>query len=385
MTRILHFIPDDKFVDMIIDELNGFSDVSNRYCMYNRKSADEIRWHKHIDCVEFTPYGSEKLNEILKECREGLYDGVWFHSLPDHVDYFVANCGTIKKVFISWGQDIYGMMRYREYLPETKRFMRSFLFQGTTKGVAWRIFRDVQKWMSTSVLGYPLIRYVKTVANNMDYIAPVLSEDVELFRRAYPRLRVPETKEFQYGYYNIEPSVGTDRPIGPILVNNSATPSGNHVDVFRKLDVIGVKSVLIVPLNYGNPSTYLDFVKNKGEEILGNRFVPILDFMPKDEYFKYISQCTHMVMGHLRQQALANIAYGLSSGMKVFFWKDNPVYRQFTRWGFSLFALEDAKKEDFKRVLPVDEQRKNAELLMQHFGRDAMIGKLKRIIASMGR
>lgn len=378
MTKILHFIPDDKFVDMIIDELDAFEGVVNRYCMYNRRSADEIRWHKHVDCVEFTPYGSAALEKRLAECRQGGYDGVVFHSMPNEFLYFAKNCGDVKKVFIPWGRDIYGMMRFKDYLPETERFMRTQASRSFKKKIGQPI-RKIQHWLST-VPFFPLNRNVRTIVEKIDYIAPVLSADVELFKKAYPRSRIPDVIAFQYGYYNVEPNVGVNRATGPILVNNSATATGNHVDVFRTLDRMGVRSDLIVPLNYGDSPAYLDFVKEEGGKILGDRFKPILDFMPKDDYFKYISQCTHMVMGHNRQQALGNIIWGLSAGLKLFFWKRSPVYRQYKAMGLEIYSLDDATVEDFNTCLPSESQRRNAALVIENFGKEAMQCKLGNLV-----
>lgn len=383
MTRILHFIPDDKFVDMIIDELDAFEGVTNRYCMYNRRSADEVKWHRHVDCVEFTPYGSKALEKTLAECRAGEYDGVVFHSMPNEFPYFAKNCGDVKKVFVPWGHDIYGMMRFKDYLPETERFMRMQASRSIKKKIG-RHIRKIKHWGATIPL-FPLNRKVRTIIEEIDYIAPVLSEDVELFRKAYPRSRIPEVIAFQYGYYKVEPNVGADCAAGPILVNNSATATGNHVDVFRTFDRIGVRSNLIVPLNYGDSPAYLDFVKDEGAKILGDRFKPILDFMPKDDYFKYISQCTHMVMGHNRQQALGNIIWGLSAGLKLFFWKRSPVYRQYKAMGFEIFSLEDATAEDFNTCLPPESQRRNAALVIEHFGREAMLRKLAGLVEIISR
>ena len=384
MTKILHFIPDDKFVDMILDELDAFEGVVNRYCMYNRRSADEIRWHRHVDRVEFTPYGSDALEKRLAECRAGGYDGVVFHSMPVEFDYFAKNCGNVKKVFVPWGHDIYGIMRFKDYMPETERFMRSRKFRDSFRRRIGRPIRKIQHWFST-ISCLPLSRYVRTIINEIDYIAPVLSEDVELFRKAYPRSRIPDVIAFQYGYYTIGPSVGVSRAVGPILVNNSATATGNHVDVFRKLDKIGVRSDLIVPLNYGDSPADLDFVKEEGAKILGDRFRPILDFMPKDDYFRYISQCTHMVMGHNRQQALGNIIWGLSAGLKLFFWKRSPVYRQYKAMGFEICSLDDATLEDFNMCLPIESQRRNAALVVEHFGKEAMLRKLAGLVEILSR
>ena len=384
MIRILHFIPDDKFVDMIIDELDGLSDVTNRYCMYNRRSVGEIRWHKHVDCVEFTPYGSSALENRLAECRTGKYDGVVFHSVPNKFPYFAKCCGNVKKIFVPWGHDIYGMMRFKDYLPETERFLKSTKSCRSLKSRMGRPVRRLQHWLST-IPCCPLNSNVRTVIEKIDYIAPVLEEDVELFKKAYPRSRIPEVIEFQYGYYNVEPSVGVNRAAGPILVNNSATATGNHVEVFRWLHNIGVHSDLIVPLNYGDSPAYLDFVKEEGKKILGDRFKPILDFMPKDEYFKYISQCTHMVMGHNRQQALGNIIWGLSAGLKLFFWKRSPVYRQYKKMGFEIYSIDDATGDDFMTCLSPESQKHNANLVMKNFGKEAMLQKLSRMVEIFSR
>lgn len=380
--RLLHFIPDDKFVDYTIDALKSYSDVESTWCMYNRSCKDEIKWHKHVECIEFTPYGSKRLEEILRECREGAYDGIWFHSLPDHVGYFARNCGATKKVFISWGHDIYGMMWYRDYLPDTSRFLRSTMCRPTLKKKLGKPLRTIQHWIATNPF-VPMDRSVRTIIKCFDYVAPVLNEDYEIFRTRYPYSRMPELVEFQYGYWSAFAEFKPLTSPGNILLNNSATATGNHVDVFKKLMSIGVDSDVIVPLNYGDGEPYLGFVIKNGREILGERFKPMLDFLPTDVYFKAISCCTNMVMGHLRQQALGNIAYGLMTGMKVFLWKDSPVYSQFSRMGFSLFTLDKVKKEDFEQVLPESEQRKNAELLLRYFGKPAMDRKLRALIDAM--
>lgn len=379
MVRLLHFIPDDKFADLTIEALDEFSDVENVYCMYNRSCLEEVKWHRHTDRVLFTPYGSDALKKILRDVRAGRFDGVVFHSFPDRIDYFASQCGSVKKIFIPWGHDIYGMMRFSDYLPRTLGYVRSRRFKGTLRHrIGWPV-RHLQHWLST-IPKFPMKRSVHTIIKYFDYIAPVLDTDYDLFCKAYPSIKMPPRISFQYGNYDGVDLIPFKGVKGAILINNSATATGNHADVFELLNRLGVDSKMIVPLSYGGDPSYREFVKDEGKAILGSRFVPILDFMAKDDYFKFISQCTHMVMGHRRQQALGNIIWGLASGLKVFFWQDSPVYQEFSKLGFKVYSLEDATVDEYMIPLREEDREKNAELAARFYGKDAMKRKLNNLI-----
>lgn len=113
-----------------------------------------------------------------------------------------------------------------------------------------------------------------------------------------------------------------------IQVGNSADPTNNHIEVFRKLEKYKDQSIKIIcPLSYGNFS-YRDRVIQDGSRVFGDKFIPITDYMPYEEYLKVLAKIDVAIFNHNRQQALGNITKLLGFGKKVYIRDD------ITTWGY---------------------------------------------------
>lgn len=126
------------------------------------------------------------------------------------------------------------------------------------------------------------------------------------------------------------------------MAGNSASATNNHVELFRKIrDQVDLSErKIIVPLSYGD-ICYRDKVIVDGKKILGNAFMPLVDFMPIGEYHKIISSCQFVVMNHLRQQALGNICSGLLAGAKIYLNNKNPLMNWFENKGAYIGCIDD--------------------------------------------
>jgi hypothetical protein len=124
-------------------------------------------------------------------------------------------------------------------------------------------------------------------------------------------------------------------------VGNSASPYNNHFEAFALLESldIPVLSKIIVPLSYGN-SNYRKKVIEEGERLFGDKFFPLTDFMPFDEYMSIISTCSTVIMNHNRQQAGGNITSALYMGARVFLKAKNSFYAHYLKHGGVIFDIE---------------------------------------------
>ena len=88
--------------------------------------------------------------------------------------------------------------------------------------------------------------------------------------------------------------------------------------MLRKLSKFRNQNIKVyVPLSYGDKE-YVHRVIKSGRDLLGEKFVPMTDYMDVDEYYKHLSQIDIALFGMKRQQALGNIMALLYMGKKVY-------------------------------------------------------------------
>jgi hypothetical protein len=130
-----------------------------------------------------------------------------------------------------------------------------------------------------------------------------------------------------------------------ILLGNSADPSNNHIEVFNKLTNYKDSDIKVyTPLSYGNKK-YAQNIINQGKKLLGDKFVPITDFMPKEEYLTLLAKIDIAVFNHNRQQAMGNIITLLGLGKTVYLKQDISSAILLKNHGIKTFDLQMFKLE----------------------------------------
>ena len=126
-----------------------------------------------------------------------------------------------------------------------------------------------------------------------------------------------------------------------VLIGNSATPTNNHMDFFRKVKGSELQSnsiEIMCPLSYGN-SDYGIRIAEKGKEVFSS-FHPLFDRLDEKEYAQFLNTIDVAVMNHQRQQGLGNIIALLYCGKKVYLRKDCPVFSYLSGLGIKIFNVE---------------------------------------------
>ena len=122
-----------------------------------------------------------------------------------------------------------------------------------------------------------------------------------------------------------------------IWLGNSCTLSNNHLDFFEKFrnSPKPINYKLYVPLSYGDKELRAYLIA-KGTEYFGDHFIPIVDFLPRDEYYKLMTSCQYFIMYHNRMQAAGNIFAILKMGGKLFMKLESTSYKQYFEAGASI-------------------------------------------------
>lgn len=221
----------------------------------------------------------------------------------------------------------------------------------------------------------------RTLLRKMDFVAHFMDEEVELLRS----VSGTRSTQLYHAYTMMEDFVGNEFlnsqvvSDGHIFIGNSASYTSNHIQIIDQLKQSPADRNIIVPLNYGNKA-YADYISRYGKQHLGERFIPIREFMPLPEYTQLLLSCSSVIMNHYRQQAMGNILTQLYTGSRVYLNDFTTTYRFLKRLGLHVFSLQkdlDYAKSACFTALSEPQREENRRLLLKEFSIDAVRTKLR--------
>jgi len=375
---ILHIVVDDKFIDIAYRIFEEVYPRQNVFIFISKSNT--FKYIKKTPCQTIHPLEllSRKFIKTLQK-----YDMVVFHSLNYlKMQILVRADPSIKFVWMGWGWDYY---RYIVNHPDDLLLPQTLLIkrQERKKMSYFSIAREIKQ-----LINHLLFKKVTAVAaiNRINFFAPVLKEDYELVKRSIPDFK-PQYIAWNYGCLEDDVIRGFKNQVitgNNILIGNSAKYTNNHLDAFELLLKIEIGNrYIIVPLSYGDPC-YRDVIINNGKKRWSDKFLPLVDFMPIDEYVKLISSCSVVIMNHLRQQAGGNIVIAMYLGAKVFLQQSNSFYSFFKKEGAYIFSIDDlARDQNIVHGLTPAEIKINRAVLQKHWSRNAIHDKTKNLIETV--
>nr|MDA3878207.1 TDP-N-acetylfucosamine:lipid II N-acetylfucosaminyltransferase [Halothiobacillus sp.] len=120
---------------------------------------------------------------------------------------------------------------------------------------------------------------------------------------------------------------------------------------------------------------YAKVIATRGKEMFGNKFTPLLEFMPFENYLELLGQIDIAVFAHKRQQAMGNTITLLGLGKKVYMHSDVTPWAMFNELGVKVF---DICKFD---LMPLndDVREKNQKRIKSHFSEITLAQQLQYI------
>lgn len=370
MKKIVHIVNDDKFIDGLINLLDwGCNDnIQNIFVnvVLPSKRFNHIKKSERITRIDESKF----LDFLEKE----HIDAIVLHSfyvLPPYLLLYLQK--TIKVFWISWGYDVY-IPKSNRYFPLIKI---SKLFHHRTldffgKKYLRRFLEKIYPYIFYYSKDY--IEFRKEI-NRIDFYSGILSIEYNLMKKnSFFRARPfswTYRNPFNRLYENINEEINLKG--NNILIGNSADITNNHLDVFDFISKMSFSGNLIVPLSYAGNYKYKNKILEEGKKLFGDKFIPLLDFMPYEEYKDIVKTCSICIYFHERQQAMGNIYMALWNGCSVYLSYTSIAYRFLKDEGFILYSLQEClhiNKLEYK--ISRDEVLHNRKLLRERLALNAI-------------
>jgi len=157
-----------------------------------------------------------------------------------------------------------------------------------------------------------------------------------------------------------------------ILVGNSAAMTNNHSEVLDALAINKDYDIKIYcPLSYGDPIN-ARIVTKKGKQIFGEKFIPLLEFLPYKQYQELLSKIDIGIFGHKRQQAMGNTISLIGLGAKVFMRRDVTQFSFLSNLGVKIYDVNNLNLSLLESVYKENNQR----IIAEQFSEERLIEQL---------
>jgi len=270
----------------------------------------------------------------FRSCRQ-----LFFHYLPYGLSLFIWALSPQllrRSTWIIWGGDIYPQDNY-------KKNLFALLYEISRRLMIKRIRR----------------------------VAALIEEDYEIVKDHYKTdsvfNQVIYPMPLNFSYLQSLKCSFEKKAEKTILLGNSASKSNNHIEVLLMLAPVSNRSIRILcPLSYGGDKKYIDGVIDKGEEIFGDKFVPMMTFIPPYEYSRVLAGVDIVIMNQRRQQGLGNILPLLFLEKRVYLRRESTSFRFIIKTGCTVFETEEIEKDPETLILSVRDSLKHNPEIVQN-------------------
>jgi hypothetical protein len=313
-----------------------------------------------------------------------------FHYGKDDKEYAKYN---ISYIFSSWFSPIKNIYLLKKIFESDKVIIHSlaspwlliylFIFPSLGKKMYWIIwgkdlyfYRELNnKKIYHKIYEFFRLRTIKNIKNVVTYIKGDYELAIQWYgskSKYYECLMYPSNL---YKEYNIKTK---KQGRINILVGNSADPTNNHLDIFNNLKDYRYNDIKIyIPLSYGNKK-YAKSIILKGEELFGDKFIPLTDFLSFEKYLDLLGEIDIAIFSHKRQQAMGNIITLLGLGKKVYMRSDITSWKLFKDIGIKVFDVEYMNLELLSDDIKIDNNKK----IKEYFSKENYLKQLRLLFES---
>ena len=379
MLKIVHCVIDDKFIDSMISIMDSVSDsCEHDFVIVSESTKINYVYLKKIDRVKivlpevFIRYLDERAANVL--VIHGLF------SL--NLDLLLKIKSKIKVVWLAWGYDIYeSIFNYRALIRNCELYHIRTLLVKKMEYLSHpvKVLYDLKHCLDKSLM--------EEAVGRVDYFSGVIPEEYDMIK-SNPQNSFFKAKRLDFSYINLD-SYYTKEHLNDsfvegmnIQIGNSGDETNNHLDLFyllHKYD-LGNKKIF-VPLSYSGGKHYKSVVCWYGRRLWKENFIPIMSFMPLNDYNNLIASTQYALFFHERQQAMGNIYNALWNGSMVFLSQESPAYCYLKKNGYVIYTIQnDLYRVGNCETLSYDERMNNRIKMLKFYSPEACLNKTKKII-----
>lgn len=329
MKRVLHIVPDDKFIDYFkkIDECTNSvesyylvkkQDLKSNYQYLNLDYQNRIIWKRND--LKFVDIYFNK------------FDAIFFHTIDPFVYYLLNKIDTKIKIFwFYWGYEInYLIGEKRLYYDKTKKQL--YLNEKIKNINLIKSFKELIKF-------YRDRAKFKKVLKRVDYCITWCRNDYNEIHRKFSNLKFLNFCYYTKELLRFNESLNEKNDL--LVLGNSSNPSNNHIDALNFLNKIKYRGNVVIPFSYGGDSHYKKSVKNYSVKLNYCKIQFLDKFLNIEEYNKIVSKAYGFLFFHKRQQASGNYIAAFFMKKPVFYFEETNLISDLNKMGFKLYKLEE--------------------------------------------
>ncbi len=373
---ILHLLDDPKFVNGAYDLFEEYYTGLNHFFVQIERGQKKKSTKERFFFKAFTTRADRDF--IKQYAVENKIQHIMVHNLSPAKAALVNDLNRYlhaKTYWIFYGSDLYGYLSARGKYNLHDEVSGSYQFN----------IASLKYWcLFLLAFRTPPWKAFRKFIQHLNFFCFWNEYDFALLKK-----HLTTTAEFKFFlYYHLiarsDLLLQPQKENGLILVNHSASFNGNHFTVLKKLksfENFDVLKKIIVPLSYGS-GVVKENLLSKGAEMFGNKFTPVINFIPMDQYYTLLKSIPVAIFGHKRQEGAGNVFYLLSTGAKVFLRNENNMINWLKDKGFSVFSFEDDLNShaDLNELSDADKLR-NQRVYTQVFSRNGEIKNMENLIA----
>jgi hypothetical protein len=371
LKKIIHIASDEKFINSAYSQFEEVYRGENLfYIIVDNIDKPLIHVNLMADMVLIS-CSTRKIEELPQLFTDAKV--ICFHGMGSNNSTVILNTPSkYKKVWFLWGFEIYNNPLIFRITTITGAKTFDLYYVGSTSNRLLKILKTKYRKLNIAISAVlnPNNRKMVSALKCADYCAVLYKEEFNIVRRKLGN----SIDYINFSYYPVEKmllNVNIYVNADNILLGNSASFTNNHIEIFEILKNFDLKKKQIVtPLSYGSEK-YQQQILAVGQKLFNENFEPMVDFIPKGEYFKVLQKCGIVIMNHYRQQAVGNVMMMLWMGAKVFLDERNSVFHYLKRINISVFSIQnDLNIENPEVFILLDStiQKRNREILKSQIG-----------------
>jgi len=307
--KFLHIcVPEDsnKFLPPFIEFIrNNFVFLEHIFCFIDAQSISANQKHEDKNVIYVKAKDFPRFFVLLCKAEKIFIHGLFSKKLL--LTLFLFPWFLKKCYWVIWSADLY-------YYVERKKSWKS----------------DIHEFVRRFVI------------KRMGHVISLMPGDFQLAKEWYQsKAKYHECFIYPHAIYKELNVLEQRRETINIQVGNSACVFNEHDEIFKTLTLFKDKNIKIYcPLSYGDKKNAEEVAK-RGKELFGDKFIPLLDFLPFDEYLKILVKIDIAIFNHNRHQAMGNIVVLLGLGKKVYIRNNITTWRYFEEKRIKVYNIKD--------------------------------------------